>query len=200
MASGAGGRIEDMANNSFRAGGLPGFVVSADNLQQVLSELKKLDPNLRKELVAEMKSGVKPIASALASAIPSQAPLSGFAPGNNASSPYVWRKPSMSVRTPFARKAKIPGFYPVVSIQFNDRRPNAGLSILELAGSRNIGRAKNGLTPQGAAMIRNLPPMRKGLGRFVIPEFKEKQAQAQRIAVGILEKFAAKVNRRLGSN
>jgi hypothetical protein len=181
-------------------GGLPGFAVSAENLTVVLKELRALDPNLRKELVKEMKAGVKPIGSALAAKIPSQAPLSGFAPQNNASSPYVWRKPSMTIRTPFAKKAKKPGFYPVVSIQFNDRRPNAGLSILELAGSRNIGKAKGGLTPQGRAMIANLPAMKKGLGRFVIPEFKEKQAQAQRIAVGILEKYAAKVNRKLKSN
>ena len=180
-----------------RVGGLPGFVVSADNLAVVLKELRELEPNLRKELVAEMKAGVKPIGSSLAAKIPTQAPLSGFAPGNNASLPYVWRKPSMIVKTPFAKKAKKPGFYPVVSIQFNDRRPNAGLSILELAGTRNIGRAKGGLTPQGKAMIANLPPVRGGLGRFVIPEFKGKQAEATRIAVQILQKFAQKVGRRL---
>jgi hypothetical protein len=71
------------------------------------------------------------------------------------------------------------------------------LSILELAGTANVGRSKGGLTPQGAAMIRNLPAMRKGLGRFVIPEFKEKQAEATRLAVRILDKFAQKVGRRL---
>lgn len=183
-----------------RVGGLPGFVVGAENLAVVLRELKNLDPNLRKELVAEMKSEIKPIAQALAAKIPSQAPLSGFAPGNNASSPYVWRKPAMSVRTPFARRSKKPGVFPVVSIRFNDRRPNAGLSILELAGTRNIGRAKGGLTPQGAAMIRNLPSMIGGLGRFVIPEFKEKQAEATRAAVRVLDKFAQKVGRRLRGN
>jgi hypothetical protein len=182
---------------STRVGGLPGFVVGAENLTAVLRELRAVDPNLRKELVAEMKSGISPIASALAAKIPAEAPLSGFAPSNNASSPYVWRKPSMIVKTPFAKRAKKPGFYPVVSIQFNDRRPNAGLSILELAGSRNIGKAKGGLTPQGRAMIDNLPPMRSGLGRFVIPDFKEKQGDAERIAVGILAKFASKVNRKL---
>ena len=106
----------------------------------------------------------------------------------------------MTVKTPFAKRAKKPGTYPVVSIQFNDRRPNAGLSILELAGTRNIGKDKGGLTPQGAAMIRELDkrfPTRKGLGRFVIPEFKERQSEATRIAVSILERYAAKVNRRL---
>lgn len=182
-----------------RFGGVPRFVVSAENLAVVLKELRALEPAIRKELVSEMKDGIKPIARGLSAKLPTQAPLSGFASANNASSPYVYRKPSMIVKTPFAKRARKPGFHPVVSIQFNDRRPNAGLSILELAGSRNIGRAKQGLTPQGRAMIRNLPPTRKGLGRFVIPDFKEKQNDAQRIAVGILEKFASKVNRRLSN-
>ena len=88
-----------------------------------------------------------------------------------------------------------------MSIQFNDRRPNAGLSILELAGTANIGKDKGGLTQRGRNMIRGLDtagyPVKKGLGRFVIPEFKEKQGEATRIAVGILERYAAKVNRRL---
>lgn len=182
-----------------RVGGLPGFVVSAENLQVVLKELRALEPNLRKELVAEMKRDVKPIGTDLLSKIPGPAPLSGFSPAKG-NSPYIWRKPRMTVKTPFAKRAKKPGTYPVVSIQFNDRRPNAGLSILELAGTRNIGKDKGGLTPQGAAMIRELDkrfPTRKGLGRFVIPEFKERQSEATRIAVGILERYAAKVNRRL---
>lgn len=183
-----------------RAGGLPGFVVSAENLQVVLNELRALEPNLRKELVAEMKRDVKPIGTDLLSKIPGAPPLSGFSPSRG-DSPYIWRKPRMSVKTPFAKRAKKPGTFPVVSIQFNDRRPNAGLSILELAGSANIGKDKGGLTQRGRNMIKGLDtagfPIRKGLGRFVIPEFKEKQGQATRIAVGILERYAAKVNRRL---
>jgi hypothetical protein len=183
----------------FRAGGLPGFVVSAEGLSTVLRELKALDPELRKELVREMKAGIKPIGTDLLSKIPSAPPLSGFAPSVG-SSPYIWKKPRMSVKTPLAKRAKEAGTFPVVSIAFNDARPNAGLSILELAGTKNIGRQKRGLTPAGQAMIRNLNsryPVQGGLGRFVIPDFKKKQADATRVAVKILDKFAAKVNRRL---
>lgn len=183
-----------------RVGGLPGFVVSAENLQTVLKELKALEPNLRKELVAEMKDDIKPIGTDLLSKIPPAAPISGFSP-TRGESPYVWRKPTMIVKTPFAKRAKQPGTFPVVSIQFNDRRPNAGLSILELAGTANIGKNKAGLTQRGRNMIKGLDtagfPIKKGLGRFVIPEFKERQSEATRIAVGILERYAAKVNRRL---
>jgi hypothetical protein len=188
-----------MAQQS-RVGGLPGFVVGAENLSVVLKELRALEPDLRKQLVSEMKSEIRPIADDLLSKIPSAPPLSGF--GSRAKSPYIWKKPGVSVATPFAKRAKEPGTFPVVSIQFNDRRPNAGLSILELAGTRNIGRAKGGLTPQGAAMIRNLNgryPVKGRLGRFVIPEFIPKRAEATRIAVTILNKFAKKVGRRLGN-
>lgn len=183
-----------------RVGGLPGFVVGAENLAIVLKELRALEPNLRKELVSEMKSEIRPIADDLLSKIPSAPPLSGF--GSRAKSPYIWKKPGVSVVTPFAKRAKEPGTFPVVSIQFNDRRPNAGLSILELAGTRNIGRLKGGITPQGAAMVRNLNnryPVKGKLGRFVIPEFIPKRAEATRIAIRILDKFAKKVGRRLGS-
>ena len=81
-----------------RAGGLPGFVVSAENLQVVLKELRALEPNLRKELVAEMKRDVKPIGTDLLSKIPGAPPLSGFSPSRG-DSPYIWRKPRMSVKT-----------------------------------------------------------------------------------------------------
>ena len=63
-----------------RAGGLPGFVVSAENLQVVLKELKTLEPDLRKNLVADMKRDVQPIGTDLLSKIPGPAPLSGFSP------------------------------------------------------------------------------------------------------------------------
>jgi len=183
-----------------KAGGLPGFVVSAENLQVVLKELKALEPSLRKELVAEMKRDLQPVGKNLLSKIPGPAPLSGFS-STKGESPYIWRKPRMVVKTPFAKRAKKPGTFPVVSIQFNDRRPNAGLSILELAGSANIGKDKGGLTQRGRNMIKGLNTagftVKNGLGRFVIPEFKEKQAEVTRIAVGILESYAAKVNRRL---
>jgi hypothetical protein len=181
--------------------GLPRFVVSAENLKDVLRELRNLDPALRKELRDEMKGAIAPLGSSILAKIPSAPPLSGFA-SNVGESPYIWRKPRMAVRTPFAKRASKPGAaYPVVSLQFADRRPNAALSILELAGSRNIGKNKGGLTQRGRNMIKGLSTagynVKAGLGRFAIPEFKTKQPQAERLAREILGRFSAKVNRRL---
>lgn len=175
------------------------FSVKAPELDRVLRELRQLEPNLRKELVTEMKDAIIPLGQRLLAKIPPDPPLSGFGRSNGALSPYVYQKPRMTTRTPFAKKARGSSSFPVVSIRFADRKPNAGFSILELAGTRNIGRAKGGLTPQGAAMIRNLPSMMLGLGRFVIPNFKGEQVSVTKTAVSILEKFAKKVNLKIGA-
>jgi len=185
--------------DSFRVDGLPGFVIEAQNLKAVLKELKELDPNLRKQLVRDMKTDLMPIANALKAKIPEKPPLSGFSPGV-ANSPYRWAVPRMSIKAAPSKTSRKYATFGIVSIRFDDRRPNAGLSILETAGSRGIGRLKSGMTPQGLAMVRNLNgryPVQGGLGRFVIPQFKASKGEAEAIAKRILEKFAAMVNRRL---
>lgn len=171
-----------------------GFAVSAENLKTVLRELSKVDPNLRKEMRSEFKSQLESTKNGLAGGIPPASPLSGFA-GRSASQPFRWSKPRGTVMTPLAKRTRKPGFYPVVSIRFKSSGRNAGFEIMELAGSKS-----SGLTSQGRAMIENLNkkyPMRGGLGRFVIPEWKNQQGEVEQIAKGILEKFAQKVNRRL---
>lgn len=181
------------------------FAVSADNLKTVLAELRKIDPNLRKELQREMKTEVKPLLNRLKVGIPSSSPLSGFARANpvrrDGKPNYArWATVNGTVRTPLSKRAKKPGFYPVVSLRFRSRKGNAGFEIMELAGSKNLGRSRSGLTPQGRAMISALNsryPMQGGLGRFVIPQFRESGGDATRAAKQVLEKFAAKVNRRL---
>lgn len=181
------------------------FAVSAENLKTVLRELRQVDPNLRKELQSEMKSEVKPLMNRLKVGIPSSSPLSGFARANpvrrDGTTNYArWGSVNGTVRTPVGSRAKKPGFYPVVSIRFRSRKGNAGFEIMELAGSKNLGRARNGLTSQGRAMINALNaryPMQGGLGRFVIPQFRDSGAETVRAAKNVLVKFANKVNRRL---
>jgi len=165
------------------------------DLRAVLAELKQLDPNLQKELRKELRTELKPVADELKGGIPTQAPLSGFSKGKG-SPPFVFGTVSSSVRTSL-RGRKGRAFSNVASIQLTDRRPNAGFSILELAGSKN----PNGVTPQGKALIANLASkgfgIRSGLGRFAIPDFKEKQGDVEKIAIDILDRFSSMVNRRL---
>jgi hypothetical protein len=176
------------------------FTVKAADLSVLLRELKQLDPKLRSTLQKEMRDRLKPFANDLAKTSPPQSPLSGFTKGAGREKMYTYAPALATVKTPLGKRAKKPGFYPVVSMSFRGRAKTAGYNIFELAGTSNIGRKKQGLTPQGAAMIRNLNakfPMRDGLGRFIVPEAKKNSAEVTRIARAVIEKFVELVNRRI---
>jgi len=175
------------------------FTIQAADLKVLLAELRLVDPNLRKELQKEMRSGLKPIVSKLQGGIPKQTPLSGFSK-SLASETYSWSSVSGRTLTPLGKRAKKRGFFPVVSMSFRSRGDSAGFEIMELAGTRNIGKQKKGLTPQGRGMIRALnsvAPVQGGLGRFVIPQAKDEASAVMSIARRIIEKYVAIVNRRI---
>jgi hypothetical protein len=162
------------------------------DLTSVLRELKDVDKQLVNEFRKSFRTDLKPVNEGIRSNIPLVSPLSGFGKGVGAP-PFVFGKPTASVKVNTRHK---PGraFSNIVSTHFTDRRPNAGFSILETAGSKSQGR-----TPQGRGMIRALnsaAPIRGGLGRFVIPEWKKKGPDVERIARNILEKFSKQVNRK----
>jgi len=168
------------------------FVIKEADLRVLLKELRDLDPNLRRELQKELRSELKPFASRLRDNIPKQAPLSGFSKDNASGTRYQWGTVTPGVKTPLGRRAKKPGTYPVVSMSFTGRNKTAGFNILELA--------RQGRTPRGRQMVNSLNqkfPVIGGLGRFVIPEAKKEQDAVVRIARGVIEKFVAKVNRRI---
>ena len=166
------------------------------DLRNVLRELRQLDPNLRKQLQKDMKSGLAPTVDRLAGAVPKQSPLSGFATRSSRGTAYNWGAVRGNTLTPLGKRAKKPGFVPVVSMRFRSRgKTNAGFEIMELAGSKTQGK-----TPQGRAMISALNgrfPIRQGLGRFVIPDAKDEAPEVLRIAKGIIERYVALVNRRI---
>ncbi len=168
------------------------FAVDAVNLKTVLAELRKVDPDLRKELQKEMRSELKPFATKLAGSIPATAPLSGMSRQAGAQPPWLWAKVSTRVVTPLGKRAKKPGFYPVVSIRNRSGQKSAGFEIAELA--------RSGRSARGDVFVANLNarfPVQGGLGRFVIPAFRNSGDQVSRVAVRIIEKYADKVSRRL---
>lgn len=172
------------------------FSIREADLRNVLRELRQLDPNLRKQLQKDMKSGLAPTVDKLASGVPKQSPLSGFATRSSRGTAYNWGAVRGNTLTPLGKRAKKPGFVPVVSMRFRSRgKTNAGFEIMELAGSKTQGK-----TPQGRAMISALNarfPIRQGLGRFVIPEAKDEAPEVLRVAKGIIERYVALVNRRI---
>ena len=179
------------------------LVLGASDVQAFVRELRNIDKALYNDLRRELRTELTPVSKALQSRIPSRT-LSGFrsnmASGKNAQR-YTYFKPTAGINTDMGTPAKAAkGLVPLVSLTFKDKKDTAGFTILELAGSANVGRFKKGLTPQGAAMIRNINnkfPQRSSSGRFVLP-FARPQAPAMRKAIEkILVKFADKVGRRL---
>jgi hypothetical protein len=187
--------------DSFRTdNGLIGITVSDESFRNLVKELDKVEPGLRVVFQKDFKDSLNPVKNSLLSKVPGAAPLSGMAPGKG-SSPYIWKKPNSIVRTTFAKRAKEPGMISAVSIEFSDRRPNAALSILELAGTAGKGAAGKGMTQRGKNMIAGLQtagyPLRQGPGRFILPNWKGEQGRAFEIAQRLLEKYAARVGRRI---
>ena len=173
------------------------FSIREADLRNVLRELRQLDPNLRKQLQKDMKSGLSPVVNRLVKSVPNESPLSGFATRSSRGTAYNWGAVRGNVLTPLGKRAKKPGFVPVVSMRVRSRgKTNAGFEIMELAGSKS-----QGLTQSGRNMIKGLNksqyPIRKGLGRFVIPDAKDEAPEVLRIAKGIIERYVALVNRRI---
>lgn len=180
-------------------GSFVGVLIDEENFRTLIKELNQFEPGLRAVMQKDLKDALNPVKNAIATKIPGQPPLRNFAPGIARDEKYVWKKPRSSVKTTFAARSKEPGTVAAIFFQFIDPKPYAGLRILEFAGQANVGRFRQGLTPQGRAMIRNLDakyPIR-GYGRFVVPEGKKQQGRAVQITTKILREYAAKVGRRL---
>lgn len=180
------------------------LVLGASNIQAVVKELRDLDRELYNTLRRELKDELSPVSKKIQGNIPSKAPLSGFAK-RNATGPegerYTWRKPRAGINTDLGNtKRAMSGMTPLVSLFYKDTGKTAGFSILELAGSKNVGRFKNGLTPQGRAMISNLNaryPQRSSSGRFVLPFVRPQVPKMVRAVETIIAKFAQRIGRRL---
>lgn len=180
------------------------FILRESNVQQVVRELKGVEGGLYKQLRADLRETLKPTLVELQARIPSQAPLSGFS-RNKATGPealrYTWAKPNAKVITDLGNpKQAAGGQIPLVSLNFKDAKNTAGFTILELAGSKNIGRFKRGLAPQGRAMIDALNqryPQRSSSGRFVLPYARPQRPRMVAAVTEIIVRYAEKIGKRL---
>jgi hypothetical protein len=162
----------------------------ADGVREVLAELKKLSPDLVKQLRKDLRSGVQPTVKAVVAAFPSAPPLSGMA--NNGR--LRWSKVRGSVSITPGRSRRYARTSSLVSIK-TVGDPDAGVRMAELAGSRS-----NGSTPQGQNMIAVLNrrnPMKGRGGRYAFDTFRKNRDQVVEVADKIIRQYADMVSRRL---
>jgi hypothetical protein len=166
------------------------------DVRSLVTELKRIEPDLYNEMRREFRRELRPDANSLAANIPASSPLSGMTRRGNKAlqtveqrGPYVWKKPKAKIEIDFrSRKRKS---RPIVRIIFNDKRPYSAFSVLETAR-----RAKN---QRGANMIAGIESSNpaKGKGRWVIQQFYDRRERIVDIARQILQAYGVKVSARM---
>lgn len=162
----------------------------AEGVREVIAELKKLSPDLVKQLRKDLRAGLKPQAQAVAAAYPKAPPLSGM----GYPSRLQWSAVRATVSITPGRSRRYRETSNLVSIRAAGT-PDAGVNMAELAGSRS-----KGFTPQGQNMIAVLnerKPMKGRGGRYAFDAFRKNRDEVVRIADEIIRKYAAMVSRRL---
>lgn len=163
--------------------------VDSNAVKALITELKKIEPGLAKQLTKDLKSELLPVAARMQPYMPTHAPLSGME-GNGRLSFSALRVGASAVPgagwgKPFA-KFTLAG------------KSEANASMIEYAGKKT-----NGKTAQGRAMIRGLDNYPysgdKKTGRFFFEGYRRNKGGVYAALQHILNRYADTVNKRLNS-
>jgi len=179
------------------------------NAKEILKALEQLQPGLKKVLVREVKFAAKPAISAIKDAIPKTNPyISAVRPVANTRGRLGWnvKVKADTVKPSFKTKAsKKFAVTSLVSIVVSS--PATALADVAGKGSGAVlnpvtkaydykgGTRTHRTTTQGRKMISHL--RRKRASNFVYPAVEKSLPMVQAEIKLILEKYAAKVNRKL---
>ena len=166
------------------------LTVGTENVAQTFRVLRKIDPDLVKELRQELQSDLKPLAKAIAAKYPSQPTLSGF---ERAYGRWGWDRVTGTVKITPGKTRKGAGRNNLVSLSMNHK--TATPFVLDM-----IGRKNPGISPQGRALYdqiqKQFPAWPNG-GRIFYKPFKAARAQVVDSATNIINRWTDKVNREL---
>lgn len=171
-----------------------------DNIYRALRKIDKETPHIfrgdtssTRRFSQSFRSALNRTAKSLGATIPPKAPIPGLSrkvsPG-----PWAWQKPRPSIRASKGKRPRPNRPTSAVSIRFKTRAPNHGFYIVELA--------REARTSRGVGFINSLNsrlPIRGGLGRTVIPAFRNKGAEITQIATGVMNQWVRYINRNLKS-
>lgn len=147
-------------------------------VREALAELRQVDTELRRALQSELRNTAGPLKSALAAAIPAGPPLSGMAHRGRTG----WTRPHrFSVRTG-GRSRRGRDTIPLLRLLVM----SPAVQIADMAAT--------GRTPQGAALVANLPGQPS---RYVWPAADRALPAITGDVKRVCEKIAAATSRRL---
>lgn len=157
----------------------PGVVYGAE---QMLKDLRKVEPELYKAVRAEIINEIKPLYGKIKANIPKTSPLKGF----NHQGRTGWGGPVRVLGKINTRKKA--GKTSLVSI----RTENAAIQIQDMAG-----RKTNGRTASGEAMIKNLPG---AASRYVYPAVERNVGDINQAVIKLIDKYSSRKNVELAKN
>ena len=158
------------------------------NVRELTKQLKAIEPELRKQLIKDLKAVAKPVQAAIVARIPNNPPLRGMRHNGRTSwdnsTNYKGRRvPAKSVSVKFrAGGSKKQGITSLLSVQ-------AMSPVVSLIDQARVGRS-----PQGVAMIRGLGMK---ASRYVWPAAMQALPQAEAEARRILNDASQKISRGL---
>lgn len=184
-------------------------MVQVYGVEDTIATLRKLEPELYKQAVKDMKVAAEPIAQSIRDYIPNDPPLRGFRHKGRTS----WNRSAIKVKVSvsFAKKT-IQNEKPLVKIIVNGKTPGmAGLFIADMAGKRNkISRSGSTRTyirrgkerthrhnGQGESMIDYLNGFWGTASRFVWRAANLHRDKAQISIIATVDKISKDFNKRL---
>jgi hypothetical protein len=144
--------------------------------EQVIKDLKKIEPDLYKQLRKDIVTEIKPLYAKIKANIPPVSPLSGFYHNGRT----AWGGPIKVVGKISTRKRR--GRTSLVSI----RTTNTAVEIIDMAG-----RKSRGDTPAGRAMIQNLPGK---ASRYIYPAVNNYVTTLNQSVIRAIDNYAKTIN------
>lgn len=181
--------------------------VTLTGVPETVRELELFFPNLLKSMKKEIRTIVSPAISKINSSVPATAPLRGMM--HSGRTQYGGAKANLGL--PIAKINQEQDVHPLVQIQVKSPRGAAGFMIADMAG-RGTGKGRRATDKsalittasgreyrytkrgQGQAMIR---AMRAKASRFVYPGVERSLPSMTQQTVGVLQRYAAMVNRKI---
>jgi hypothetical protein len=167
-------------------------VVDSSMLREAAKQVRQIEPEIRKRLLQNLKSDIKPTGDAIAAAVPvlgRPGSMRGF--GHRGDTAWNPVKASVHVTPGGGRKS-------LARFEIYGAPKRRALKIADLAGTRS-----SGFTPQGRALIEKLQdkyPLSAGGkgGRFAWANFMKERPDLVAKVAKRLDQYAAEIEKKIG--
>jgi hypothetical protein len=161
-------------------------------IAEVAKTLKGIDNDLVKQARNDLRTGAKPVATAVKNNIPTEAPLRGMV--HNGRTGWKPAGVKVTVKTNFSKKAERKGTSLVSIVAGSQGKNSQGSAAFQIADI--AGRSRGGKTKSGRAMVRKLNSQSRA-SRYVYPAALREIPLVQDVVRGTIRKLQQEYNRKL---